>query len=186
MEEEFGGVWCMCMYGWVLLLSTRNYHSIVSQLCCCSVAKLCLTLCHPMDCSIPGFSVLHYLLKFAQIYVHPTISSSVTPYFSSCLQSFPASGIFSNEWAFHIKWPKHIASVLLMNIQGWFSLGLTAWSPCSPRDSQEPSPAPQFKSINSLALSFLCGPTLTTVHDYWKNHNFDYIDICWQSDVSAF
>ena len=75
-------------------------------------------ICNPVDYSMPDLAVPHYLLKFAQIYVHPTISSSVTPYFSSCLQSFPASGIFSNEWAFHIKWPKHIASVLLMNIQG--------------------------------------------------------------------
>ena len=59
-------------------------------------------------------------------------------------------------------------------------------SPCSPRDSQESSPTPQFKSINSLALSFLYGPTLTSIHDYWKNHSFDLMDLCWQSNVSAF
>ena len=47
------------------------------------------------------------------------------------------------------------------------------WSPRSPRDSQEPSPTPQFKSINSSALSFLYGPALTSIHDYWKNHSFD-------------
>ena len=46
-------------------------------------------------------------------------------------------------------------------------------SPCSPRDSQESSPTPQFKSIKSLALSFLYGPTLTSIHDYWKNHSLD-------------
>ena len=46
------------------------------------------------------------------------------------------------------------------------------WSPCSPRDTQESSPTPQFKSINFLALSFLYGPTLTSIHDYWKNHSF--------------
>ena len=46
-------------------------------------------------------------------------------------------------------------------------------SPCSPRDSQESSPTPQFKSINSSALSFLYGPTLTSMHDHWKNHSFD-------------
>jgi len=43
-----------------------------------------------------------------------------------------------------------------------------------------------FKSINCLALSLLHGPTLTSVHDYWKNHNFNYVDFCWQSDVSPF
>ena len=58
------------------------------------------------------------------------------------------------------------------------------WSPFSPRDSQESSPTPQFKSINSSALSFLYDLTLTSIHDYWKNHGFDYTDLCWQSDVS--
>ena len=65
------------------------------------------------------------------------------------------------------------ASVLPVNIQGWFPLGLTGLIPCSPRDSQESSPTPQFKSINSSMLSFLYGPTLTSIHDYWKNHSFD-------------
>ena len=60
------------------------------------------------------------------------------------------------------------------------------WSPCYPRDSQESSPTPQFKSINSLVLSLLYGPTLTFIHDYWKNHSFDYTDLSWQSNVSAF
>ena len=52
------------------------------------------------------------------------------------------------------------------------------WSPCSPRDSQESSPASQFESISSSALSLLYGPTLTSVHDYWKNHSCDYMDLC--------
>ena len=70
------------------------------------------------------------------------------------------------------------ASVFPMNMQDW--------SPCSPRDSQESSPTPQFKSIISSALSFLYGLTLTCVHDYWKNHSFDWTDLCWQSNVFAF
>ena len=60
------------------------------------------------------------------------------------------------------------------------------WSPCSPGDSQESFPAPQFKSINSLALRLLYGPTLTSIHDHWKNHSFDYTNVCQQSDISAF
>ena len=51
---------------------------------------------------------------------------------------------------------------------------------------KESSPVSQFKSINSSALSLLYGPTLISIHDYWKNHNFDYMDLCWQSDISAF
>ena len=54
------------------------------------------------------------------------------------------------------------------------------------RDSQESSPTPQFKSINSLALGFLYSPTLTSIPDYSKNDSFDYMDLCWQSNVSAF
>jgi len=60
------------------------------------------------------------------------------------------------------------------------------WSPCSARDSQESFPTPQFKSINSLALSFLYSPILTSIHDYWKNYSFDWMDLCWQRNVSAF
>ena len=63
-------------------------------------------------------------------------------------------------------------------LQDWL-----VWS-CCPRDSEESSPAPQFESISSSALSLLYGPTLTSVHDYWKNHSFDAMDLCWQSDVS--
>ena len=59
-------------------------------------------------------------------------------------------------------------------------------SPCSLRDSQKLAPSPQFENINSLALSLLYGPTLTSIYDCWKNHRFDSTDVCWQSDVSAF
>ena len=59
-------------------------------------------------------------------------------------------------------------------------------SPCSPRDSQESSPTPQFQSVNSSALSFLYSPTLTSIHDYWKNHSLNQMDLCWQSNVSTF
>ena len=60
-----------------------------------------------------------------------------------------------------------------VNIQDWFPLGWMVRSPCSPRDSQESSPTPQFKSFNSSVLSFLYSPTLTSIHDHWKNHSLD-------------
>ena len=106
---------------------------------------------------------------------HPTISSSVIP-FSSHLQSFPASGSFPTS-QFFASGGQSIgvsasASVLPMNIQDWFPLGLVG-SPCSPRDCQESFPTAEFKSIVSPALSFLYSPTLTSRHDYWKNHSFD-------------
>ena len=108
---------------------------------------------------------------------HPTISSSVIP-FSSCLQHFPASGSFPMSqlfiWSGQSIGVSASVSVLPMNIQHWFPLGLTGWiSLQSPRDSQEPSPTPQFKSINSSVVTFFYNPTLTSIHDYWKNHSFD-------------
>ena len=108
--------------------------------------------------------------------------------FSSYPQPFPASGSFPISLLF-ASGSQSIgasASVLPMNIQGWFPLGQTVWSPCSPRNSQESSPE-QFESINSLALSLLYGPTLTSTHDSWKcMSGFDYTNLCWQSDASAF
>ena len=118
---------------------------------------------------------------------HPTISSSVIP-FSSCLQSFPASGSFPMSRLFE-SGGQNIgasASVLPINIKDWFPLGLTGFISFYPRGSQESSPILQFESINSSVLSRLDGPTLIYLHDYWKNHNFDSLDLCWQSDVSAF
>ena len=70
------------------------------------------------------------------------------------------------------------ASILPMNIHSWFPLGLTGLISLLSRDSQESSPAPQFESISSSTLSILYGPALTSVHDYWKHHSFDYMDLC--------
>ena len=107
---------------------------------------------------------------------HPTISSSVIP-FSSHLQSFLSSGSFQTN-QFFASSSQSIGvsasvSVLPMNILDWFPLGWTGWISLLSKDSQESSPTPQFKSINSSALNFLYGPTLTSIHDYWKNHSFD-------------
>ena len=59
-------------------------------------------------------------------------------------------------------------------------------SPCSPRDSQESSPTPQFKSMNFSVLSFLHSPTVRSMHDHWINHSLDGMDLCWQNNVSGF
>ena len=102
--------------------------------CCCSVTKLCLTLCHPMDYSTPGSSVLHYLPEFAQVLVHwvgdaiqPShpLSSPSPPTFnlSQHQESFPMSQLFASGG--QIIGASASASVLPMNIQGWFPLVLT-------------------------------------------------------------
>ena len=109
---------------------------------------------------------------------HPTISSSVAP-FSFHLQSFPASGSFPRNWLFTSGGlsigVSASASVLPMTPQDWSPFGWTGWISLHARDSQQSSPTPQFKSINSLALSFLYSPTLTSIHDYWKNHRWTFV-----------
>ena len=92
---------------------------------------------------------------------------------------FPSIKVFSIDWFFtsgdQSTGASTSASVLPMNTRGWFPLRLTdliVWFE-SPRDSQKPCPEPRFESNNSSALSLLYGPTLTSIHDYWKNHSFD-------------
>ena len=118
------------------------------------------------------------LLKFTSI--ESVMASNhliLCPSFSSCLQSFPASGSFPMNQFFTSGGQSigvsALASVIPINIQDWFPLGWTGWISLQSRDSQEPSPTPKFKSINSLVLSFLYSPTLTSIHDYWKNQSFD-------------
>ena len=106
---------------------------------------------------------------------HPAISSSVIP-FSSCPQSLPASEAFPMSqlftWGGQSTGVSAIASFLPKKSQGWSPSNGLVGSPCSPRDSQESSPTPQFKSINSSVLSRQ-SPTLTSVHDHKKNHSLD-------------
>ena len=92
------------------------------------------------------------------------------------LPSFPVSGSFQMSQLFASGGQSIGVSAstsdLSMNTPGLISFRLVGF-PCSPRNSQESSPTPQFKSINSSALSFSYSPTLTSIHDYWKNHSLD-------------
>ena len=108
---------------------------------------------------------------------HPAISSSVVPS-SSCPQSLQASGSFPMSqlfaWGGQSIGVSASTSVLPMNTQNWSPLGWTGWISMQSKGlSKESSPTPQFNSINSLALSFLWRPTLTSIHDHWKNHSLD-------------
>ena len=147
-----------------------------------SVAHLCLTLCDPMNRSTPGLPVHHQLPQFTQTHAHP-VDDAIQP--SHLLSSpFPPApspsqhqGLF--QW---VNSSYQVAKVLEFQLQHQSSQwtprtyllqdGLVG-SPCSPRDSQESSLTPQFKSIKFLALNFLHSPTLTSIHDHWKNHSLD-------------
>ena len=134
----FGPLWIHTRLGGFQELDCVAHKELPSwrcSLCCsCSVAQTCPTLCDPMDWSTSAFPVLHYLLEFAQTHVYwiddtiqPTVSSSVAP-FSSCLQSFPASGSFLMNRPLASGGQSIGASasvsVLLVNISGWFLLRL--------------------------------------------------------------
>ena len=135
-----------------------------------------VTFCDPMDCRMPGLPAHHQLPEFTQTHVHwvcdaiqpshPLLSPS-----PPALNLFPSIGVFSNESALQIRWPKYWRFSFSISPSNEYS-GLVG-SPCSPMDSQESSPTPQFKSINSSALSFPYSPTLTSIRDYWKNHSLD-------------
>ena len=120
---------------------------------------------------------------------HPTISSSVVP-FTSRLWSFPASGSFLRSQLIS-SGGQNIgvsasASILPINTQDWSPLGWTGRIYLQSKGLSRVFSNTRFESINSSALSFLYSPTLTSIHDYWKNNSFDYMNLCWQSNVSAF
>ena len=146
-----------------------------------SLAQSCPTLCDPMNRSTPGFLVHKQLPESTQTHVHCN-RDAIQPSHPLSSPSPPALNLPQHQGLF--KWVSsshQVAKVLEFQLQhqsfqwtprtGFLSDGLVG-SPCSPRDSQESSPTPQFKSIN-LALSFLHSPTLTFIHDYWKNHSFE-------------
>ena len=147
-----------------------------------SVTQSCPTLCDPMICTMPGLPVHHKLPEFNQTHVH-WVGDAIQPSHPRSFPSPPAFNLSQHQSLF--KWVRSLhqmAKLLEFHLQHqsfqWtlrtdlLQKGLVG-SPCSPRDSQDSSPTPQFKSINSSAFSFLHSPTLTSIHDHWKNHNLD-------------
>ena len=146
-----------------------------------SVAQSCPTLCDPMDCSITGLPINHQLLELTQTYLH-RVGDAIQPSHPLLSPSPPVFNLAQHQGLFQsVSFPHQLAKVLEFQLHispsneylglisfriDWLDL-LAVW------DSQESSPTPQFKSINSSALSFLCSPTVTSIHDYWKNHSFD-------------
>ena len=148
-----------------------------------------------MNSSTPGLPVHHKLPEFAQTHAHQ-VSDAIQPSHPLSSHSPPAPKPSQHQGLFQWVNSSHeVAKVLEFQLQHqsfqWtprtdlLQDGLVG-SPCSPGDSQESSPTLQFKSINFSALSFLHSPTLTSIHDHWKNHSLDQTDLCWQSNVSAF
>ena len=144
---------------------------------------------------MPGFPVFYYLLVFAQTHVIASMMPSnhliLCCHLFLLPSMFPSIMVFFNELALPIRWPKfwrfsfsispsnEFSGLISFRID-WFDLFAVQ------ETLQGSSPAPQFESINSSVLSLLYGPVLTSTHDYWKNHSYDYMDLCQQSDVVVF
>ena len=167
---------CVFLSTWLPL--TTYYCSVQFS----SVTQSCLTLCDPMNRSTPGLPVHHQLPESTQTHVH-WVGDAIQPSHPLSSPSLPAFNLSQHQGLFQWVSSSHqVAKVLEFQLQHqsfqWtprtdlLQDGLVG-SPCTPRDSQESSPTPQFKTINSSVLSFLHSPTLTSIHDHWENHSLD-------------
>ena len=148
-----------------------------------SVAQSCPALCDPMNRSMPGLPVHHQLPEFTQTHVHQ-VSDAIQPShplsFLLLLPPIPPSiRVFSNESTLCMKWPKYWSysfSISPSNEHPGLISFRMDWLDLLAVQGTLKSllQTPQFKSINSLALSLLHSPTLTSIHDYWKNHSLQY------------
>ena len=143
-----------------------------------SVAQLCPAFCDPMDCSTPGLPLHHQLLEFTQTNVHWVVPSN--HFILCCPLLLPPSiflsiRVFSNDSLIHIRWPKYWSFSFSISPSNEYS-GLISfrmdWIDLLAVQGTLKSLL-QHHSINSLALSFLYSPTLTSIHDHWKYHSFD-------------
>ena len=134
-----------------------------------------------MDCNTSGFPVLHQLLEFTQTQVHQ-VGDAIQPSHPLSSPSPPAFNLSYNQGLFNelvlcIRWPKYWSfsfSISPFNeYTGLISFRMDWLDLLAVQVTQESSPTPQFKSINSSVLSFLYSPNLTSIHDNWKNHCFD-------------
>ena len=176
------------------LLKNYQYLWLILSVQFSSVAQSCPTLCSPMDCSTPGFPVRHQLPELVQTHVRG-VGDAIQPYhpvgpFSSCLLSFPASGSFQMS-QFFASGDQSIevsasVSVLPMNIQDWFPLGLTSWISLQSSGFSRVFFNTTIQKDQFFGAQLIYGPTLTSRHDYWKNHSFGYMDLHRQNDDSAF
>ena len=162
---------------------------------CCSVTQLCLALCDPMDCSMPGFPVLHYLPKLVQTHVH-WLDDAIQPSHPLSNPSLSALSLSQHQGLFQWDGFLHqVAKILELLLQHhsfqWTYSGLISfrieWFQLLAVQRTLKTPL-QHHSSNALILRYSAFfmVQLTSVYDCWKNHSFDYTDLCWQSDISAF
>ena len=161
-------------------LASKTFLSKCPSVQFSSVTQPCLTLCDPMNCSMPVLPVHHQGVHSDAAH---RVSGAIQPSHPLSSPSPPAPNPSQHQSVFQWVISSHeVAKVLEFQLQhhslqrnpraDLLQNGLGG-SPCSPRDSQESFPTPQFKSINSSALSLLHSPALTSIHDHRKNHSLD-------------
>ena len=148
-----------------------------------SVAQSCPTLCNPMNHSTQGLPVHHQLLESTQTHAHwvgdPSNHLILWCPLLLLPSIFPSIRVFSNESTLHIRWPKYWSFSFNISPSNehprLISFGMDWLDLLAVQGTLKSFfPTPQFKSISSSVLSFLCSPTLTSIHDHWKNHSLDY------------
>ena len=147
-----------------------------------------------MDNSVPGFSVLHYLPEFSHIHVQ-WVSDAIQPFhlllsLLLLLSTFPRITDFSNGSGLHIKWSKYWSLSFSISpsseYSGLISLGLTDLIFLLSKWLSRIFSSTIIWKHQFFSDPLLSGPTFTFIRDYCKNHRFEYTNLCWQSDVSAF
>ena len=153
------------------------------RLLLCSVGQSCLTLFNPVDCSTPGFPVLHHLLELALTHVH-WVADAIQPSHPLLSPSLPAlnlfqSQVFLNESALHIKWPKYWSFSFSISPCNEYSVMISLRIDCFDLLAVQGTLKSLLQhycfkaSILLCSAFFMCGPTLTFLHDYRKKHSFD-------------
>ena len=148
---------------------------------CSAVAQSCLTLCDPMNHSTPGLpSITNSQSSLKLMYIQSVMPSRhlILCHPLLLLPPIPPSiRVFSNESTLRMRWPKYwtfsFSIIPSKEIPGLISFRMDWLDLLAVQGTQESSPTPQLKIIDSSMLSFLYSPTLTSIHDYWKDHSFD-------------
>ena len=168
-------------HSWLITAVSVFHYLKILEFQVSSVALSCPSLCNPADCSTPGFPVHHQLLELTQL--TSIESSAIQPSHPLSSPSPPTFNLSQHQGLFIWVSSSHLVakvlgvsastSVLPKNTQDWSPLGLTGWISLQSKGFSGVFSNTQFKSINSLALSLLYGPNLTSIHDYWKSHSFE-------------
>ena len=159
----------------------------IAGYCYCSVAKPCLPLCDPMDCSTRGLPVHHQLLEPTQTHVHH-VGDAIQPSHSLLSPSPPTYNLSQHQGLSQCQFfasggqstgVSASASVLPMNFQDWFPLEWSGWISLQSKGLSRVFSNTTVEKHQVFGIQLSYGPALSSICDYWKKHSFGYTDLCW-------